>query len=99
MPSVEIQSGGGMNPRPKLLPVGGERVRPGTKILEGQYQGGTYAPDLSEMFMGYRDWRGEGSWSHLGWVRNEPNTFTCPAESDPCIPLLLPLPVATWSCG
>lgn len=39
MPSVEIQPGGGMNPRPKLLPVGCERVRPGTKILEGQYQG------------------------------------------------------------
>lgn len=39
MPSVEIQPGGEMNPGPKVLPVGGERVRPGTKILEGQYQG------------------------------------------------------------
>lgn len=54
MPSVEIQSGGGMNPRPTLLPVGRKGVRPGTESLEGQYQGGQYAPHLGNMLMEYR---------------------------------------------
>lgn len=96
MPLVEIQPGGEMNPGPMLLPVGSEGVRPGTEILEGQYQGGRYAPHLGNMLMKYRDYQGEGGWPHLGRVRNEANTFTCPTEGDPCIPLQPPPPVASW---
>lgn len=77
MPSVEIQPSGGMNPRPKLLPVGGEKVRSGSKIWEGQYRGGLYAPHLGKMLMGYRDLQSEGGQPHLGRVINEPNTSTC----------------------
>lgn len=99
MPSVEIQPSGGMNPRPKLLPVGGEKVRSGSNIWEGQYGGGLYAPHLGKMLMGYRDLQSEGGQPHLGRVIIELNTFTCPTERGPCILLHPPPPVASWSCG
>lgn len=76
MPSVEIQPGGGMNPRPTLLPVGCKGVRPGTESLEGQYQGGQCAPHLGDMLMESRARKTGPTW----WGRNEPSTPICPQK-------------------